>query len=141
MTTFGRLTPDDGRHLPLLVIVEDASTAAGAARHRAGRSRGHSSHRTHATREETLTEHLTHVATRIESAAGPPWLRLGPRLAVLVTGMLLLWGGAFAAGQFLAQDLADTAAAAVRAGSALAGLAATGCLMVDVRRYIAPTRH
>ncbi|MFI8515367.1 hypothetical protein ACIGHB_29985 [Streptomyces sp. NPDC085460] len=137
----GRSAPDDGRHLPALVIAEDASVIAGAARYKATCSCGYTGTQSHATHEEALAEHFAHAATRLGPPAGPVWLPLGARLVILVSGMLLLWAGCFTVGQLLAQDLTGTFAAAVRAGSALAGLAAAGGLMVGVRRYIAPIRR
>ncbi|MBD2829872.1 hypothetical protein ID875_21120 [Streptomyces globisporus] len=53
-----RFTIDDGRHLPQLVIDEDASSAAGTARYRAACSCDRMQPHTPGTRDQALAAHL-----------------------------------------------------------------------------------
>ncbi len=137
-----RFAIDDGRHLPQLVIAEDASTAAGLARFRAGCSCGRMSSHPAGTREQALAAHIAHVNTKIGPSKGPEWLPVGARVVILAVVMLIVWGACYATGQFVAHDQGLTGATAktVLGGSHLAGLALAFGLVVAVRRYIAPTR-
>ncbi|MGW7425819.1 hypothetical protein ACWGJB_38305 [Streptomyces sp. NPDC054813] len=137
-----RFAIDDGRHLPEIVIDEDASAVAGEARFRADCSCGRMPRPPAGTRDQALSAHIAHVNTRIGPSKGPAWLPLEARLALLFLGCLALCAGFFVGSIELADaaHLTSSAAAGARAGGALAGFAAAGCLMVAVRRYIAPTR-
>ncbi|MYZ38530.1 hypothetical protein GT002_26370 [Streptomyces sp. SID4917] len=130
---------DDGRHLPQIVIDEDASTAAGAARYRSGCSCGRMLSLPADTHEHALNVYLAHIDAQTGPAKGPEWLPVGVRVVLLALVMVIAW---FVAGQIVAhhQDLTGASAVAVRGGSDLAGLALAFGLMVAVRRYIAPTR-
>ncbi|MGW0844299.1 hypothetical protein ACWD26_30000 [Streptomyces sp. NPDC002787] len=139
---FDRFAIDDGRHLPEVVIDEDASTVAGTARFRATCSCGRMPQLPAGTREEALVAHLAHVQTKIGPSRGPQWLPVGARLIILAVAMLVIWGACYATGEVIAhgQDLTGAIAKTVVGGSHLVGLALAFGLMVGARRYIAPTR-
>ncbi|MEV7417716.1 hypothetical protein [Streptomyces sp. NPDC089919] len=141
-TMLDRFAIDDGRHLPQLVINEDASATAGTARYTASCSCGRMPGQTAGTRDQALAAHLAHVTTRTGPSKGPHWLPVGARLLILAGAMALVWGLCFTAGQIITdtQDLTGAAAKAVLAGAHLTGLLLAFGLMVAVRRYIAPTR-
>ncbi|MCX5115483.1 hypothetical protein OOK13_45130 [Streptomyces sp. NBC_00378] len=128
---------DDGRHLPQVVIDEDASTAAGTARYRATCSCGQMPHHPASTRDQALHAHAAHASTRLGPSRG-----LGVRVTILVTAMLTTWGACYATGQIIThtQALTSTAAATVLGCSHMAGLGLAFGLMVAARRYIVPTR-
>ncbi|MBZ2410844.1 hypothetical protein HX747_31020 [Streptomyces sp. L06] len=135
MINFDRFAIDDGRHLPKIIIDEDASTAAGAAQYRATCSCGRMPAALAVTGEGALAAHLAHAATKTEPAKGPQWLPVGVRLALLVLAMLAIWVGCYIAGEMLADGSKVIVGAAV-----LVGFALDFALMVATRRYIAPTR-
>jgi hypothetical protein len=137
-----RFRIDDGRHLPRLVIDEDASTAASAARFRASCSCGRMPTGPAGTREQALAAHLDHVSTRIGPPRGPAWLPLGARITLLLALMLALALGGYAGGLTLVAhyDLTGPGAASARAGSLLGGFGLAFLLMVTARHFIAPTR-
>ncbi|MDX2576721.1 hypothetical protein PV332_14705 [Streptomyces scabiei] len=137
-----RFAIDDGRHLLEIVIDEDASAAAGEAQYRADCSCGRMPHPPAGTRDQALATHIAHVNTRIGPSKGPDWLPLGARLVLLFLGCMALWAGSFVGALELADamHLTGSGAAGARVGGVLTGFAAAGCLMVAVRRYIAPTR-
>ncbi|MCW8383924.1 hypothetical protein [Streptomyces justiciae] len=137
-----RFAIDDGRHLPKIVIDEDASTAADTARYRAACSCGRMPQQPAGTRAQALAAHLAHVNTKIGPPKGPQWLPVGARIVILLVAMLAIWGACYATGQIITHDQALTGAAAkgVVGGSQLMGLVLALGLMVGVRRYIAPTR-
>ncbi|ALV39324.1 hypothetical protein [Streptomyces sp. CdTB01] len=137
-----RFAIDDGRHLLEIVIDEDASAAAGEAQYRADCSCGRMPHRPAGTRDQALATHIAHVNTRIGPSKGPDWLPLGARLVLLFLGCMALWAGSFVGALELADamHLTGSGAAGARVGGVLTGFVAAGCLMVAVRRYIAPTR-
>ncbi|WP_314223588.1 hypothetical protein [Streptomyces zaehneri] len=139
---FDRFAIDDGRHLPEIVIDEDASTRAGDARFRAACSCNRMPRHPAGSRDQALAAHIAHVNTRIGPSKGPDWLPLEARLILLVLGCAVLWAGAFIGALTLADavHLTGSAAAGARVGGVLTGFAAAGCLMVAVRHYIAPTR-
>ncbi|MFI8944113.1 hypothetical protein [Streptomyces syringium] len=130
-----RFAIDDGRHLPQLVISEDASTAAGTARFRAGCSCGRMTSHPAGTREQALAAHLAHVNTKIGPSKGPKWLPVGARLVILMLAMLAIWTGCYITGEVLADG-----SKVIVAGFILTGFALAFGLMVATRRYIAPTR-
>ena len=130
-----RFAIDDGRHLPQLVIAEDASTAAGRARFRAGCSCGRMSSHPAGTREQALAAHIAHVNTKIGPSKGPKWLPVGARLVLLMLAMLAIWMGCYITGETLADG-----SKVIVAGSILTGFALAFGLMVATRHYIAPTR-
>ncbi|WP_327359823.1 hypothetical protein [Streptomyces sp. NBC_01304] len=142
MLNLDRFVIDDGRHLPQLVIDEDASTAAGTARFRARCSCGRMASHPAGTREQALAAHLAHVNTKIGPSKGPKWLPAGARVIILAVAMLIIWGACYATGQVVThdQDLTGATAKTVLGGSHLAGLALAFGLMVAARRYIAATR-
>ncbi|WP_446045343.1 hypothetical protein [Streptomyces olivaceus] len=142
MLNLDRYIIDDGRHLPQIVIDEDASTAAGAARYRSGCACGRMLSLPPGTHENALNVYLAHIDAQTGPAKGPEWLPVGVRVALLALVMVIAWGACFVAGQIVAhhQDLTGASAVAVRGGSDLAGLALAFGLMVAARRYIAPTR-
>ncbi|MGW0651324.1 hypothetical protein ACWD4T_21340 [Streptomyces umbrinus] len=137
-----RFAIDDGRHLPDIVIDEDASTRAASARFRAACSCGRMPLHPAGSRDQALAAHIAHVNTRTGPSKGPDWLPLEARLVLLVLGCAALWAGAFIGALTLADamHLTGTGAAGARVGGVLTGFAAAGCLMVAVRHYIAPTR-
>ncbi|MEU5978504.1 hypothetical protein [Streptomyces sp. NPDC047315] len=137
-----RIGVDDGRHLPELVIDEDASTAAGAARFRADCSCGRMPRHPAGSRAQALAAHLAHVSTKTDPPKGSEWLPIGARVAILAVTMLTVWGACYATGQIIAheQSLAGATAKAVLGSSHLAGLALAFGLMAAVRRFIAPSR-
>ncbi|MEU3356134.1 hypothetical protein [Streptomyces sp. NPDC037389] len=137
-----RFAIDDGRHLPTIVIDEDASTTAGTARFRATCCCDRMPRHPAGTREQALAAHIAHVKTKIGPSKGPNWLPLGARIIILAVAMLITWGACYAAGQIVThdQDLTGTTAKTVLGGSHLVGLALAFGLMVAGRRYIAPTR-
>ncbi|MEV4506654.1 hypothetical protein [Streptomyces klenkii] len=137
-----RFAIDDGHHAPRLIIDEDASSAAGAARFRTTCSCGRMPRHLPGSREQALAAHLAHVDTRLGPSRGPAWLPLEARLALLFVGCLALFGASIlgAAALVEALHLTGTAALSARAGGVLVGFLAAGSLMVAVRRYIAPTR-
>lgn len=130
-----RFAIDEGRHLPKVVIDEDASTAAGSARFRADCSCGRMPQHSAGTRERALAAHLAHVKTKIGPSKGPKWLPVGARLALLVLAMLAIWTGCYIAGEALADG-----SKIIVGGAALVGFSLAFALMVAMRRYIAPTR-
>ncbi|MFD0196222.1 hypothetical protein ACWHAN_24020 [Streptomyces albidoflavus] len=130
-----RFAVDDGHHLPQLVIDEDASSAAGTARFRAGCSCGTIAPHLAGTREQALTAHLAHVNTKLGPSKGPKWLAVGARLVILMLAMLAIWMGCYITGEMLADG-----SKLIVAGSILIGAALAFGLMVGMRRYIAPTR-
>ncbi|MFJ7258235.1 hypothetical protein ACIQWV_38355 [Streptomyces sp. NPDC098085] len=142
MLNFDRFAIDGGRHLPELVIDEDASTAAGTARYRAGCSCGQVPQHLAGTRDQAFAAHADHVSTRLGPSRGPARLPLGARAALLTVAMLAAWGACYTTGQIIThnQGLTGATAKAVLGGSHLAGLTLAFGLMLAVRRYIAPTR-
>ncbi|WP_371793784.1 hypothetical protein OG285_38500 [Streptomyces sp. NBC_01471] len=142
MFNLDRFAIDGGRHFPQIVIDEDASTAAGTARFRAGCTCGRMPQHLVDAREQALAAHLAHATAKAGPSKGPKWLPSGVRVVILVVAMLMVWGACYATGQIVAhgQDLTGATAKAVFGGSHLAGLALAFGLMVAVRRYIAPTR-
>ncbi|WP_186782499.1 hypothetical protein [Streptomyces sp. CBG9] len=130
-----RFAVDDGHHLPQLVIDEDASSAAGTARFRAGCSCGRMAPHPAGTREQALTAHLAHVNTKLGPSKGPKWLPVGARIIILMLAMLAIWMGCYITGEMLADG-----SKLIVAGSILIGAALAFGLMVAMRRYIAPTR-
>lgn len=141
-TVLERFAIDDGRHLPKIVIDEDASTAAGTARFRSTCSCGRMPQLPAGTRDQALASHIAHVNTRLGPSRGPTWMPLGPRVAILAITMLLTWLGCYAAGHLVVDELdfGTTATMAVLGGFHFVGLALAFSLMVAFRRYIAPTR-
>lgn len=135
MVNLDRFVIDDGRHLPQLVIDEDASTAAGSARFRAGCSCGRMASHPAGTREQALAAHLAHVKTKLGPSKGPKWFPVGARLVVLMLAMLAIWTGCYITGEMLADG-----SRVIVAGSILIGFALAFGLMVATRHYIAPTR-
>ncbi|WP_149561557.1 hypothetical protein [Streptomyces cacaoi] len=136
-----RFAIDDGRHLPDLVIDEDASTAAGTARYRVTCSCDRMPHHTAGTRDQALAAHIAHVNTRLGPSKGPAWLPVGARVILLLVAMVMLWAACYITGRTAVDSTGLTGAAAnsVLVGSVLAGFALAFGLMVTVRRYIAPT--
>ncbi|MFG2978751.1 hypothetical protein ACGFYY_37915 [Streptomyces sp. NPDC048331] len=139
---FDRFAIDDGRHIPQIVIDEDASTAAGTARFRAECSCGRLTRAAAGTRDQATAAHLAHAESRLAAARGPARLPLGTRTSALVAAMLAIWALCYATGATITghYGLTGTTAKAVLAGSHLAGLALGFGLMVAARRFIAPTR-
>ncbi|GAA2686819.1 hypothetical protein [Streptomyces lunalinharesii] len=137
-----RFIIDDGRHLPEFVIVEDASTAAGAARYQVACSCGRMPKHAAGTQDEALATHMAHVQTKVGPSKGPKWLPEGARVALLAAAMMVGWGACYAAGNIVVADQALTGAAAktVLGGAVLLGFTLDFALMVATRRYIAPTR-
>jgi hypothetical protein len=137
-----RFAIDDGRHLPKVVIDEDASAAAGTARFRVACSCGRMPRQPAGSRDEALATHIAHVNTKIGPSKGPEWLPVGARLVILAVAMLVVWGACYATGQVIThdQELTGATAMTVLGVSHLAGLALAFGLMVAARRYIAPTR-
>jgi hypothetical protein len=133
---------DDGRHLPEIVIDEDASTAAGAARWRASCSCDRMPATPPGTRGQALADHLDHARTRLGPPRGPAWLPLEARLVVLLLLMLAVALGCYFGGLVLVDHYALTGpgAMSVRAGSLLGGFSGAFLLMVAARHFIAPTR-
>ncbi|MGW5121897.1 hypothetical protein ACWEQ8_41745 [Streptomyces noursei] len=135
---------DDGRHLPDIVIDEDASATAASARYRVatcscgGRMPDH----TPGSQEQALAVHLAHVQTKIVPAKGARWLPESARLVLLAAAMMVVWGACYAAGNVVVADQALTGAAAKAAlgGAVILGFTLDFGLMVATRRYIAPTR-
>lgn len=130
-----RFAIDEGRHLPKVVIDEDASTAAGSARFRADCSCGRMPQHSAGTRERALAAHLAHVKTKIGPSKGPKWLPVCARLVILMLAMLAIWTGCYIIGEMLANG-----SKLIVAGSILTGFALAFGLMVATRHYIAPTR-
>ncbi|RZF02874.1 hypothetical protein [Streptomyces albidoflavus] len=137
-----RFRIDDGRHFPLTVIDEDASRGAGAARHRARCSCGWTADQVATSPVGAATHHLAHAQATLRPPKGPAWMPLGVRVALLVVAMTATWGGFYLLGQnaSVSLDLSTAQAMAVRAASHLAGLAASGGVMIAARRYIAQAR-
>ncbi|MGV9814726.1 hypothetical protein ACWDTQ_22835 [Streptomyces cellulosae] len=136
-----RFRIDDGRHIPNLVIDEDATHATGQERYTITCSCGRMPNFNPASRDDALTAHLGHVGIDLEPPKGGR-MPLGLRLVLLVTAMLTIAVGFYLGGLAVIDTytLADGQAAAVRAISMLTGLTFAFALMVAVRRYIAPTR-
>ncbi|WP_433860311.1 hypothetical protein [Streptomyces kronopolitis] len=137
-----RFAIDDGRHLPELVIDEDASTAAGAAQFRASCSCGRMPSLPAGSRDQALAVHLAHVKTKTSAPKGPQWLPEGARVIILAVAMLAVWGACYAAGEVITHEtaLTGTPAKAVVLGSVMTGFSLAFGLMVATRHYIAPTR-
>ncbi|AWN32620.1 hypothetical protein [Streptomyces sp. NEAU-S7GS2] len=144
MTTswIDRFTIDDGRHLPDLVIDEDASTAAGEAQFRAACSCGRMPSLPAGSRDQALAVHIEHVKTKSSAPKGPGWLPEGARVIILAVAMLAVWVACYAAGEVITHETALTgiAAKAVVLASVMTGFILAFSLMVATRRYIAPTR-
>lgn len=137
-----RFAIDDGHHSPRLIPDEDASSAAGAARFRATCSCGRMPRHRPGIPEEALAAHRAHVDTRLGPSRGPAWLPLEARLVLLLVGCLVLFASSLLGTTAVTRYLHATGAASlgIRAGGVLVGFLAAACLMVAVRRYIAPTR-
>ncbi|MFD8509678.1 hypothetical protein ACFV27_00830 [Streptomyces antimycoticus] len=133
---------DDGRHLPEIVVDEDASTAAGDARWRASCSCDRMPAAPAGTRGQALAAHLDHVRTRLSPTRGPSWLPAEVRIVVLLLLMLAVALGGYFGGLVLVDHyaLAGPGAMSVRAGSLLGGFGGAFLLMVAGRHFIAPTR-
>ncbi|MFF3547616.1 hypothetical protein ACFYXD_38015 [Streptomyces platensis] len=131
-----RFQIDDGRHLLQMVIAEDASTAAGAARYLARCSCGHAPDVVAETKEGALSQHMQHVRVRTATPRGAGW-----HLALLVVGCLALCIGSVIGTQIIAAHLDGAAVYVVRAVGPLIGFAASFGAMVATRRFIAPTRR
>ncbi|MEU2514716.1 hypothetical protein [Streptomyces syringium] len=138
-----RFAIDDGHHSPTLIIDEDASTVAGAARFRSSCSCGRMPHHPAGSRDQAVAAHLAHVSTRLGPSRGPAWLPVEARLLLLFVGCLALSAAGLLGSMALVEKLhlAGSASLGIPASGILAGFAAAGCLMVAVRRFIAPTRH
>ena len=134
-----RFVIDAGRHLPQLVIAEDASTTAGTAHFQARCSCGRMPHHPAGTREQALAAHITHVNAKIGPSKGPEWLPVSVRVVILMAAMLIIWGACYATDRIVAQDLTGATAKTVLGSSHLVGLALAFGLMVAARRYIGPT--
>lgn len=141
MPDLNRYRIDDGAHWPRFTIDEDASAAAGIARYRAACSCGRLPETPPGDHDQAVTAHLAHAMTKIGPTRGPAWLPLGVRIALLLVGMFLLWGGWYAGGQYVVHDFALTGGASVGVigGCHVTGLLSAFALMVGVRHYIAPT--
>ncbi|MFG2833154.1 hypothetical protein ACGFWI_37910 [Streptomyces sp. NPDC048434] len=131
-----RFQIDDGRHhLEEIVIPEDASTAAGAARYFARCSCGHASTAPAETQQEAWLLHTHHVRARTAEPPGATW-----KLAILVLVCLAICIGSVIGTQSIAAHLDGAAVYVVRAAGPLIGFAAAFAAMVATRRHIAPTR-
>lgn len=133
---------NDGRHLPEIVINEDASTAAGTARYRATCSCGRMPQHPAGTREQAVTAHTVHVNTCLGPSKPSKWLPRSARVAILTYAMLSTWAACYVTGQVITHhyDLTKAAATIVLAGSHLIGLTLAFGLRVAVRRYKTRTR-
>jgi hypothetical protein len=127
-----RFTIDDGRHLPEIIINEDASAKVGKAVFRAGCSCGQMEEVV-GTREQAMLAHVGHAGSKLGPEKGPEWLPVGIRLALLMVTMLAVWGGCYMVGQ--TQD-----STAVQAGAHLVGMLLAFSTMVAARKYIAQTK-
>jgi hypothetical protein len=135
-----RFAIDDGRHVPNIVIDDDASVLAGEACYVAHCSCGNRT-RPAIAKELALSAHMEHVDTRLGPSGGPDWMPLGVRLTLLMVACLAL----FLATQFGATLVIDhrsgAAANTIRGGAVVLGFAEVCVLTVAVRRFIAPTKR
>ncbi|WP_328638400.1 hypothetical protein [Streptomyces canus] len=137
-----RFKIDDGRHLPDLLVDEDASAAAGIVLRRAVCSCGWKQDAPVGTREEAFARYLDHARTRLGPTRGPDWLPVGVRIALLLVAMVAFAMGCYVGGLAVISrlDLTGPGDAIARVTAVGLAFSAAFTLMVAARHYIAPTR-
>jgi hypothetical protein len=135
-----RFAIDDGRHVPNIVIDDEASVRAGEACYVAHCSCGSATEPAIA-KELARAAHAEHVATRLGPSRGPEGMPLGARLTLLMIACRALFLGTQLSATLLIDNHTGTAVAAVRAGAVLLGCVEVCVLTVAVRRFIAPTKR
>ncbi|MEU5476771.1 hypothetical protein [Streptomyces mirabilis] len=134
-----RFAIDDGRHVPNIVIDDDASVAAGEACYVAHCSCGNAT-RPAIAKELALSAHMEHVSTRLGPSRGPDWMPLGVRLTLLMIACLALFMATQFGASLVIGNRTGAEANTIWAGAILLGFAEVCILTVAVRRFIAPTK-